>query len=149
DTQLKINFSTPLESTKVMGSPAILRVILNNLLSNVVKYGKNLDQRSNFYQRKTLPTCEVSITSEDSYYLIGITDQGDGMTPEEIQSLLDLEKAKVRLEKHTATELQIPGSGLGLRIVMKAVEKLGGEFGIDSDPGLGSTFWFKIPKVEE
>lgn len=149
DTQLKIDFSTPFESTRVMGSPAILRVILNNLLSNVVKYGKKLDQRSNFYQRNTLPTCEVSITREDNYYLISITDQGDGMNPEEINSLLDLEKAKVRLEKHTATELQIPGSGLGLRIVMKAVEKLGGEFGIDSDPGVGSTFWFKIPKIEE
>jgi signal transduction histidine kinase len=40
-----------------------------------------------------------------------------------------------------------PGTGIGLAIVAKGVERMGGRVGIDSTPGKGSRFWFELPKV--
>jgi signal transduction histidine kinase len=41
-----------------------------------------------------------------------------------------------------------PGTGIGLAIVRKAVERMGGETGVESEPGKGSRFWLQLPGDE-
>jgi signal transduction histidine kinase len=43
------------------------------------------------------------------------------------------------------TKERYPGTGIGLAIVKKAVERMGGTTGIESEPGKGSTFWVRLP----
>jgi PAS domain S-box-containing protein len=67
-----------------------------------------------------------------------IKDNGDGLTPEE-QSRLFAEFS--RLDDIGVVE----GNGLGLSIVRRIVNKLGGQVGVESQPGQGSTFFFSLP----
>ncbi|MFN2189056.1 MAG: sensor histidine kinase [Candidatus Promineifilaceae bacterium] len=70
-----------------------------------------------------------------------VQDNGPGIT---------LENRKKLFEPFTKLyEVQTGGHGLGLSIVQRIVTKLGGEVGVDSEPGMGSVFWFTLPIVQE
>ncbi|MBA4150442.1 MAG: hypothetical protein H0X66_20215 [Verrucomicrobia bacterium] len=43
------------------------------------------------------------------------------------------------------TEEEFPGTGIGLAIVQKGIEKMGGHVGVESEPGKGSHFWIDLP----
>jgi signal transduction histidine kinase len=45
-------------------------------------------------------------------------------------------------------QLPYEGTGVGLAIVRKAVERMGGKFGLESEPGQGSKFWIELPAVK-
>ena len=68
-----------------------------------------------------------------------VTDNGPGLTPEQ-QSRLFV--PFIRLHQARAT-----GSGLGLSIVRRIMEKLGGEAWVESEPGKGSRFGFTLPRA--
>ena len=69
-----------------------------------------------------------------------VRDNGAGLTPEEQERLFTpftrLDQARAR------------GHGLGLSIVRRIVEKLGGQVGVESEIGWGSTFWFTLPGLD-
>jgi PAS domain S-box-containing protein len=107
-----------------------------NYLSNALKYGGNP------------PLVEVGfdVTSEavDKFpnfqVRFWVRDNGTGLTPEEQGRLFTpftrLDQARAR------------GHGLGLSIVRRIVEKLGGQVGVESEVGWGSIFWFALPGVD-
>ena len=66
-----------------------------------------------------------------------VHDNGDGLTADQ---QADLFTAALQGDRG-----QVGGHGLGLTIVRRTVSKLGGEVGVDSRPGEGSTFWFSLP----
>jgi signal transduction histidine kinase len=68
-----------------------------------------------------------------------VRDNGQGLTPEEQARLFTL---FTRLDS-----VRAKGHGLGLSIVRRIVEKLGGDVGVESDIGVGSTFWFTLPSA--
>jgi PAS domain S-box-containing protein len=105
--------------------------ILVNLVSNAVKFSP-ADR-------------EVRVWAEgkdDGWVRVLVKDQGQGI-PDSHQQRIFERFAQVE----TADHRDKGGTGLGLAICKSIVEHHGGRIGVDSEPGVGSTFWFEIPGV--
>ncbi|MCX6549585.1 MAG: ATP-binding protein [Acidobacteria bacterium] len=100
-----------------------LDIILNNLVSNAVKYNREGGR------------VDVSIEPSPTGWSIRVTDTGIGMTPEDRGRLFE---EFVRI-KNDQTR-RIPGTGLGLSIVKKLAQLYAGAVTVTSEPGVGSTF---------
>ncbi len=105
-----------------------LRQILLNLLSNAVKY--NCDEG--------LITVACN-HMENNILRISISDTGNGIATDK---QLRLFKAFSRLG---AEQTDVEGTGIGLVITKNIVELMGGKIGVESQAGLGSTFWIELP----
>jgi signal transduction histidine kinase/AmiR/NasT family two-component response regulator len=109
------------------GDAVRIRQVLLNLVGNAIKFTPS--------GRITLSLRRVPEAVE-----FAITDTGDGIAPEKIDTLF-----------HPFTQLDsspsraYEGTGLGLAISKKLVELLQGEIGVESTPGHGSRFWFRVP----
>jgi PAS domain S-box-containing protein len=100
--------------------------VFQNLLGNAVKYRSDEP-----------PRIHVSAVREDKFWKISVKDNGIGIAPEYHQRIFEPFK---RL--HGSAK---PGSGVGLAIVKKVVERCGGRVWVDSAAGAGSTFYFTLP----
>jgi len=110
---------------------AEMEMILNNLVSNAVKYN-----RDNGNVRVVASGAGASVR-------ISVEDTGIGMTPDESRRLFnDFVRIKNEKTRH------ILGSGLGLSTVKKLVTLYGGEVAVRSQPGAGSTFIVTLPKTQ-
>jgi signal transduction histidine kinase len=112
----------------VPGDHSELEIVLNNLVSNAVKYN-----RDNGMVR-------VTATKGADGAVLRVADTGIGLSDEEQQRLFG-EFVRIRNEK---TRL-IPGSGLGLSTVRKIISLYGGRIDVRSVPGEGSTFTVVLP----
>lgn len=98
-----------------------------NYLSNALKYGGT-------------PPC-IGFGSEileDGQVRFWISDNGNGLTEEE--------KAQVFTPFTRLSQAKVEGHGLGLSVVQRIVQRLGGVCGVDSIPGEGARFWFTLPQ---
>ncbi|WP_136248225.1 ATP-binding protein [Halomonas borealis] len=115
----------------VMGDAGRLRQVLLNLLSNAVKFTDEGTVR-----------VEVSRSAE-GWLGIEVSDTGCGITADQQARLFEPFR-----QGDPGTARRFGGSGLGLAISKRLVEALGGEIGIDSQPGEGSRCWFRLPLIE-
>lgn len=109
--------------------PVQIRQLMQNLIANGIKYQK----------KGTIP--HIIITSKpaaDGMVRIEVTDNGIGIKPEYQSSIFVMFK---RL--HTRSEYE--GTGIGLSVCKKIVERHGGQIGVESEPDKGATFWFTVP----
>jgi len=91
------------------------------------------------YRRREVPlTVDVSCQVEGDDAVIRVADNGIGIRPEYLEKIFNMFQ---RLHSQDA----YPGTGIGLAIVKKSVELLGGEVWVESVPGEGSTFCVKLP----
>ena len=114
----------------VVANQALLAQCVSNLLTNAAK----------FVSPGTTPHVEVSAEAiENASIRVCFKDNGIGIAPENYHRIFRL------FERiHPATEYE--GTGIGLTIVRKAVERMGAEFGFESVLGKGSHFWIQLEK---
>ncbi len=144
--ELTINVEPGVE-TSVKGDPARIRQVLLNLVGNAVKFTDHgeVDIRcfavsNDTVSKATVSNDTVSNGNERQSVRIEVADTGPGIRQADIgrlfQSFSQLDASATR---------NYGGTGLGLAISKRLVELMGGEIGVNSIFGAGSTFWFTIP----
>jgi len=113
---------------RVMADRMRLKQVLLNLLSNAIKYSPE--------HSRVDVGCEQF---PDGRVRISITDHGAGMTQEQVAALYQPFNRLGR--ERSGAE----GSGIGLVVTRSLVQLMDGQMGVESSPGLGSTFWLTLP----
>jgi signal transduction histidine kinase len=124
----KVNLITEItQSEKFISDKSRMMIILNNLLSNGMRYSNPTLES---------PFVKIQINSTDVSCNITISDNGIGIKPELQQKVFDM---FYRISDKSV------GSGLGLYLVKETVEKLNGTIRLDSIPGVGTSFTITLP----
>jgi signal transduction histidine kinase len=128
DRQATVTVRSPLP--RVIGYGSMLQQVVTNLLSNGVKFS-----------RPGVPP-EITIRADprEGWVRLWIEDNGIGIAPEYQERVFGLFQRLNPVES-------FPGTGVGLAIVRRAMERMGGRSGLDSTPGQGSRFWIELPKA--
>jgi two-component system sensor histidine kinase/response regulator len=115
----------------VQGDPGRLRQVVANLIGNAVKFTDEGEVHLKVQVEES--------TSGDLWARFSIRDSGIGIPPDRIGALF-----KSFSQVDSSTTRKYGGTGLGLAISKQLVEKMGGEIGVESVPGQGSTFRFSV-----
>ncbi len=112
---------------RVEGDPSQLRQVFQNLLSNALEYSGDEP-----------PRVEISAERRGEQQMISIRDEGIGIDPDAQDRIFEVFERLHSREEHS-------GTGIGLALCQRIVERHGGEIRVDSEPGEGATFSVVLP----
>ena len=116
-----ISFEAELEEVKVSYDQSMLEIVWNNLLSNAIKFTNSGGKIA------------VTLKTRDGFAVVSVTDSGIGIDQDTQKYIFD------KFYQADASHAQ-EGNGLGLALVKKTVELVGGSITVESSPGQGSAF---------
>ena len=111
----------------VMAHRATLVQIVTNLLTNAMK----------FVSPGVTPQVRVWAESREDWVRLWVADNGIGISPQDHQRIFDIFERLHGVDTY-------PGTGMGLAIIRRGVERLGGRVGLESAVGDGSRFWVEL-----
>lgn len=121
-----VNVREPLPVVRI--SSTRLSMVFRNLISNAMKFND-----------KPVPTIDIGCDEMEDEYRFWVKDNGIGIEPQYFDRIFTIFQRLKRSEEYR-------GTGAGLTIVKKIVEREGGRIWVESTPGSGSTFYFTIKK---
>lgn len=113
----------------ILGHKSPLRQVFQNLIDNALKY------RNAHLQPKII----VAVKDQNTFWEFSVSDNGIGIEKE------DFEKIFIIFQR-LHSKVDYPGTGMGLAISKKIIDNFGGRIWLESTPGIGSKFYFAIPK---
>lgn len=112
---------------RVLGAEAQCLTVLQNLISNGIKFRRD----------DTAPVISIVAEPLEDRWRIAVSDNGIGIEAASHERVFQAFKKLHRPEEY-------PGTGLGLSLCRRIVEHHGGEIGLDSEPGVGTSVWFTL-----
>ena len=129
ETQAVVELPAAGVMPRIISDSTILGQIFTNIINNALTY----------HRSEVPPVIRVTYQAEADQHLFGVADNGIGIPAEYLEKIFNV------FQRLHSTE-EYPGTGIGLAIVKKSVDLLGGRVRADSTEGAGSTFWIQIPK---
>jgi chemotaxis family two-component system sensor kinase Cph1 len=124
----------------ILADPTRLREVFNNLISNSLKYNDKPEKRVVIGEAPASKLVAHGIINPDDYYIFYVQDNGIGIDPRHHEAIFRIFKRLHAQDKFGG------GTGAGLAIARKMVEKHDGELWVESVVGQGATFYFSISK---
>lgn len=118
------------DDLRVLANPKGLAIVLRNLIDNALKFTPASDA----------PRVRIEALAEGDRVRLSVSDQGIGFDMQYHDRIFGMFQ---RLHRQD----QIPGTGIGLALVHKAVERMGGHIRAESAPGQGATFYLDLPRA--
>ena len=118
------------ELPRVAGDESQLQQVFQNLLSNAIEYSGDES-----------PAIRVTADRTGEMWTISVQDNGIGIDPDDQDRIFEVFQRLHSREEH-------PGTGIGLALCRRIVERHGGEIRVDSEPGEGTTFSFTLPSAD-
>jgi len=125
EKNIKLNIDIPENIKKVKADEEKATWVLTNFLTNAIKYSHDNS------------VVDVKVTFFENVIQFSVEDSGQGIANDHLSKIFD------RFYKVPGTERT--GTGLGLSISKEFIEAMGGSIGVESQPGKGSRFYFKLP----
>jgi signal transduction histidine kinase len=116
---------------RVVAHRTTLEQVLTNLIGNAIK----------FVEPGKAPVLHARSEERGSHVRLWIEDNGIGIAREHQERIF-------RVFERLHAQEAYPGTGVGLAIVRKGTERMGGSCGVESEPHRGSRFWIELPKKE-
>jgi len=129
NNRAKISFNV--DCQYVMADSESLTQALRNLIDNAIKFTRDVPE----------PSIEIGGAENDDHCVMWVRDNGIGFDMQYADRIFEIFQRLNRVEEY-------PGTGIGLAMVRKAIERVGGRTWTDSAPGRGATFFIEIPKNE-
>jgi len=127
-SNVEIKFGAEKDLPKVFSDPHQIRLAIENLLDNAIRYIKEKGQ------------VEIKLKKQDENFYFEVKDAGVGI-PQKDQKYI----FQKFFRSENVMRYQTQGSSLGLYIAKAIIERAGGKIGFQSQEGVGSTFWFTLP----
>ena len=128
-TEANIDFIVNVNGGTVLADANGLTQSLRNYLDNAIKFSANVAE----------PRIEVGSKETMKHFLLWVRDNGVGFDMQYHDRIFDIFQRLNPME-------EFPGTGVGLAIVRKAMERMGGRAWAESEPGQGATFYLEVPK---
>ncbi|WP_254611688.1 PAS domain S-box protein [Haloterrigena gelatinilytica] len=116
---------------RVDGDTDQLRQLLQNLLDNAIEYSGDEP-----------PRIEISAERRGDEWTVSVADEGIGLEAEDQERIFDVFQRLHSRDEHA-------GTGIGLALCERIVERHGGEIWVDAEPGEGATFSFTLPAADD
>lgn len=132
ESGIDMRLDLPEGELAVWGDSIQLRQLFQNLVSNAIRYRKRDEDAESWV--------EVAVQAEDDNALLVVKDNGVGFAPEQRERIF-LPFRRL----HSRSSAYGKGTGIGLAMATKIVNRHGGELWAESEPGEGSTFFARLP----
>jgi light-regulated signal transduction histidine kinase (bacteriophytochrome) len=124
----KVRVTVEVDDLEVYADPDGLAIVLRNLIDNAVKFSRYISQ----------PEIGIRAHSAGDFCMLAVKDNGIGFDMKFYHKIFEIFHRLHRVEDY-------PGTGIGLAMVQKAMERMGGGIWAESHPGAGATFHLKLP----